>query len=120
MTAERERVLDRIKKLLALSTSSNAHEAGLAAAQAAELQLRHRIAAVELEDSDDEPDAPEQIELDVDEYVEQRFGQLKGGRTSAGRRSEDGFEAGREAGREASLGGGRALGQGAKQIGGES
>lgn len=38
-----EKVLDLIRRLLALSTSSNEHEAGLAAAKAQELLLKHNL-----------------------------------------------------------------------------
>ena len=40
---DREKVLDKITKLLALATSSNKHEAALAAYRARELKVRYRI-----------------------------------------------------------------------------
>jgi hypothetical protein len=43
--AEVDRVLDRIRKLLALAGSSNQHEAELAMRKAHELMLRHNVAA---------------------------------------------------------------------------
>lgn len=42
-------VVDKVRKLLRLSTSSNAHEAALAAAKAQELIDRHQLAQVTLE-----------------------------------------------------------------------
>jgi len=55
MTVE-PRVLERLRKLLALSKSSNVHEAAAAAAKAQELMLRHQLEAAELE-LGAEPDA---------------------------------------------------------------
>lgn len=43
MGSETERLLDRVRKLLALATSPNVHEAALAAARAQELIERHRL-----------------------------------------------------------------------------
>jgi hypothetical protein len=43
-----ERIIERVKRLLALSTSSNVNEAANAAAKAQELMTRHRIEAAEL------------------------------------------------------------------------
>src|SRR3954454_9262567 len=45
MTAAREidRIVDRVKKLLALSSSQNPHEAALAAAKAQELLFKHNL-----------------------------------------------------------------------------
>ena len=45
------RVLDRVRKLLALATSPNVHEAALAAAQAQALIDRHRLDALLAEDA---------------------------------------------------------------------
>lgn len=44
-----QKVIDRIKKLTALSTSSNAHEAAAAAAEAQRLMTEYRIAEAQLE-----------------------------------------------------------------------
>lgn len=46
---DRAKLIDKIQKLMALSTSSNEHEAARAAAKAAELMLQHNIAEHELE-----------------------------------------------------------------------
>ncbi len=50
-----EKIIDRIKKLLSLSESTNENEAALAAARAAELMLKHEIKAAQLcvEDAED-------------------------------------------------------------------
>ncbi len=45
----RERVIERVRKLLALSNSSNEHEAALAAAHAQRLLAEHNLAMSELE-----------------------------------------------------------------------
>lgn len=45
----RERVIERVRKLLALSNSSNEHEAALAAAHAQRLLAEHNLAISELE-----------------------------------------------------------------------
>lgn len=47
----RERILAKIRKLQALAQSSNEHEAGAAAARAAELLAEHQIAEAELGDA---------------------------------------------------------------------
>src|SRR5215471_21045969 len=44
-----DNVIDKIKKLLALSESSNPHEAANAAARAAELMFEHKIQSADLE-----------------------------------------------------------------------
>lgn len=43
MTPEKEKILSKVKKLLALAESPNEHEAALAAARAQELLLRHNL-----------------------------------------------------------------------------
>ena len=45
----RERIIERVRKLLALSNSSNEHEAALAAAHAQRLLAEHNLAMSELE-----------------------------------------------------------------------
>jgi hypothetical protein len=48
-----EKIIDRVKKLLAQATSSNEHEAALAASMAQELMLKHQISeAALLQDTD--------------------------------------------------------------------
>ncbi len=51
MTAAREldRIVDRVKKLLALTSSQNPHEAALAAAKAQELLFRHNLSLATVE-----------------------------------------------------------------------
>lgn len=51
MTAvpDMNRIVDRVKKLLALSTSANPHEAALAAAKAQELLFRHNLSLATVE-----------------------------------------------------------------------
>src|SRR5262245_61768133 len=51
MTDEQSAVIDRIKKLLALSTSSNEAEAALAAARAQELLQKHNLTMGVVQDS---------------------------------------------------------------------
>ena len=50
---ERNKVLDRVKKLLALSTSSNVNEAATAAAAAQKLMLEHRLTEEDVSDTQD-------------------------------------------------------------------
>lgn len=54
-TMSNTKIIDKIRKLLTLSNSSNEHEASLAAARAAELMLIHEIESAQLdcEDVDD-------------------------------------------------------------------
>lgn len=52
-------VVDKIKKLLKLSTSNNQHEAALAAARATELMLKYQIDAAEVSaEEEPQPDEP--------------------------------------------------------------
>jgi len=62
----KEKILDRIKKLLARAQSNNEHEAALAASMAAELMTEHQIAQAELDPdvSDVEPITEEAIDSD--------------------------------------------------------
>jgi hypothetical protein len=48
---ERNKILDRVKKLLALSTSSNVNEAANAAAAAQKLMLEHRLTEADVSDT---------------------------------------------------------------------
>lgn len=48
-TADLHRIVDRVKKLLALSTSANPHEAALAAAKAQEILFRHNLSLAMVE-----------------------------------------------------------------------
>lgn len=48
-----DKILDRIRKLLALARSSNPHEAAAAAARAAELMAQHQLAEASLEHEDE-------------------------------------------------------------------
>lgn len=46
---EREKLIDKLRKLFALGASSNQHEAELAMAKAAELMREHQISAIEID-----------------------------------------------------------------------
>ena len=48
---KRNKILDRVKKLLALSTSSNVNEAATAAAAAQKLMLEHRLTEADVSDT---------------------------------------------------------------------
>ena len=66
----REDVMDKLKKLMSLSQSSNEHEAALAAQRAAELMARHQIEAAEFHahvGHTDEPTTPESGRIDAEE-----------------------------------------------------
>ncbi len=56
-----ENILEKIRRLLALATSSNVNEASVAAAKAQELMMRHRISQIEVETADDSRDDDDQI-----------------------------------------------------------
>lgn len=60
-----EKIADRLRKLLALSQSSNQHEAAIAAARAAELMAEHQIEAAMLAEAEREP---------IDQEVLETFG----------------------------------------------
>lgn len=60
----KDKIIDRIRKLLALSESNNEHEAAAAAAQAADLMVKHEIEAAALTTPDNEPEDPTQETLD--------------------------------------------------------
>lgn len=65
----RDKVLDKIRKLIALSGSSNVHEAAVAAAAAQRLMLEHRIA-----ESDVTVDATEEdVVVDQEIYRDRRL-----------------------------------------------
>lgn len=63
MDRQRERIIDRVQKLLRLSTSNNPHESATAAAQAQRLITEHRLEEAELGDVNAEPDGLEMREL---------------------------------------------------------
>ena len=52
--AKRDKILDRVKKLLALSTSSNVNEAANAAAAAQRLMLEHKLTEIDVSDIQDD------------------------------------------------------------------
>lgn len=54
MNDERQKIVERVKKLLALSASSNEHEAALAAEKAQELLAAHNLSMSEVETKDSE------------------------------------------------------------------
>lgn len=47
---DQEKIIDRIRKLMALATSSNEHESAAAAGKAQELMLKHNLSAAVLEE----------------------------------------------------------------------
>jgi len=57
-----EKIIDRIKKLLSLSQSSNENEAAQAAAMAAELMLKHEIEEAQVVGAGEAPDVIEEVE----------------------------------------------------------
>lgn len=59
-----DKIIDRIKKLLSLSRSTNQHEAALAAAQAADLMLAHEIEEASLCEAESAPEDVESGTLD--------------------------------------------------------
>ena len=63
---DQERVIDKVKKLLRLSTSDNVNEAAAAAARAQALMEEHRIDQAMFDVSDDGGEAPEAEEEIVD------------------------------------------------------
>jgi len=62
----RERIIERVRKLLALSNSSNEHEAALAAAHAQRLLAEHNLAMSELEVQEE---GAGEVELEVAKAV---------------------------------------------------
>jgi hypothetical protein len=62
----RERIIERVRKLLALSNSSNEHEAALAAAHAQRLLAEHNLAMSELEVQEE---GAGEVELEVAKTV---------------------------------------------------
>jgi hypothetical protein len=71
-------VIERIKKLLKLSTSSNEHEAALAAQRAAELMRAHNIAEAQLRVDEPEARGPEATVQGFDSGVTKRAAKWKG------------------------------------------
>ncbi len=55
MPPDRSKIVDRVRKLLALSTSSNPNESAVAAAQAARLMARYQIESVEEVEAESDP-----------------------------------------------------------------
>lgn len=51
---DQEKIIDRVRKLMALATSSNEHEAAAAAAKAQELMLKHNLSAAALNTKEEE------------------------------------------------------------------
>lgn len=58
------KIIERIKKLMALSTSNNEHEAAQAAARAADLLAKHQLTEACLDEHGDAPGPIEQFDLD--------------------------------------------------------
>lgn len=70
-TPEREKITNRIRKLLALADNNNSvEEAALAASRAQELMLRHQIEVADVEQTDEEEAAAN--ELVIGEFFEGR------------------------------------------------
>lgn len=67
-----ERVIEKIKRLLALSNSSNEHEARLAAERASEIMLKYNLSMQDIK-SDDKKYVEETLDLCVWEEVEERY-----------------------------------------------
>lgn len=57
MNTTQDKVIDKIRKLMALSTSSNEHEAAAAAAKAQELLLKHNLDVSVLSSKEEQPTA---------------------------------------------------------------
>ena len=81
-----EKIIERIKKLLELSKSSNEHEAAIAASRAAELMMDHQISEAEIHSSSvrAEPVVEEMIDkegkiVDLARNAHQRAGGVDGG-----------------------------------------
>jgi hypothetical protein len=72
-----DKIIERIKKLLSLSKSSNEHEAALAAGRAADLMLKHEIQEAQLADSPSE--GVDLMEMDKSGQVVHWKGNLMGG-----------------------------------------
>lgn len=71
MMTEKEKILERVKKLLALATSSNEHEAAAAAAKAQELLLKHNLDESMLNDEEEES-------ADFYSFVEKNYVGIRG------------------------------------------
>lgn len=72
-----EKIIDRIKKLLSLSESTNENEAALAAARAAELMLKHEIKAAQL--CEEEQEDVDTIKIDESKQIVNWKANLMGG-----------------------------------------
>lgn len=64
-----EKIIDKIKKLLSLSKSSNEHEAALAAARATELMIEHQISEAKLETGERQEEIGEHSVGDTDKSM---------------------------------------------------
>lgn len=65
MSADKEKIIDRIRKLIALSGSSNEHEAALAAEKAQVLLAEHNLATADIKADDNEDE-----EFEIEEVAE--------------------------------------------------
>lgn len=76
--SEKEKIIDKVRKLLALSTSSNEHEAALAASHAQRLLAEHNLAMSDLEVKEAGADASD-LDLKrktVDKWLRSLFGSV--------------------------------------------
>ena len=75
-------IIDKIRKLLALSNSSNEHEASLAASHAQRLLSEHNLAMADIE-SDIKPDSADRVETSVSKTLPKWVRHLSAGICSA-------------------------------------
>lgn len=74
---DRERVMDLVRKLMALTESPNEHEAARAAEKVQELLFKHKLSKAEVLASKGEGDGPSIIELDGDITSQKNWGRWK-------------------------------------------
>ena len=74
-----DKIIDRIKKLLSLSNSTNENEAALAAGRAAELMLKHEIKEAQLCESEEDQEDVDVTQLDETGSIVHWKGTLMGG-----------------------------------------
>jgi len=77
MPEDRAKVLDLIRKLLALSQSPNEHEAARAAEKAQELLFKYKLSMVEVQAQKGDGKGPKIVELDGDIISQKNWGKWK-------------------------------------------
>jgi hypothetical protein len=77
-----EKIIDKIRKLLALATSSNEHEAALAASHAQRLLSEHNLAMADIE-TEIKPQSADRIETSVSKTLPKWVRHLSAGVSSA-------------------------------------